>query len=87
MRIALEVVAVLERSRLALVDVDRHQPRRRLGAHDAPFAPRREARAAQAAQRRMLERRDDRVGRPLAADAGAQRPIAAARGGIRRRPM
>ncbi len=34
-RVALEVVAVLERARLALVDVDRHEPRARLGAHDA----------------------------------------------------
>ena len=31
MRIALEVVAILERARLALVDVDRHQARRRFG--------------------------------------------------------
>ena len=51
MRIAFEVVAILERSRLALVDVDRHQPRRGLGAHDLPLAsrpesPRRQGRAA-----------------------------------------
>ena len=42
-RIALEVVAVLERAELAFVDVDRHQPRRRLAPHDAPLAARRES--------------------------------------------
>ena len=51
-RIALEVVAVLERAGLAFVDVDRHQPRRRLGAHDPPLAAGREARTAETAQRR-----------------------------------
>ena len=53
MRIALEVVAVLERAGLAFVDVDRHQPRRGLGAHDPPLAARRKAGAAQAAQPRI----------------------------------
>ena len=57
-RVALEVVAVLERAGLALVDVDRHQPRRGLGAHDLPLAPGGKAGAAQAAQRRVLHRRD-----------------------------
>ncbi len=56
MRIALEVVAVLEGARLALVDVHRHQARRGLGAHDLPLAPGREARAAEAAQARVLHR-------------------------------
>ena len=50
MRIALEVVAILERSRLAFVDVDRHQPRRRLGANDLPFAPGGKTGATQAPQ-------------------------------------
>jgi len=58
-RIALEVIAVLEGARFALVDVDRHQARGRFGAHDAPFAPGRKAGAAQAAQAGMLHRRDD----------------------------
>src|SRR6185312_6089800 len=48
-RVALEVVAVLERAGLALVDVDRHQPRRRFGAHDLPLAAGREAGAAESA--------------------------------------
>src|SRR5439155_1870470 len=55
-RIALEVIAVLERSGFAFVDVDREKPRRRRGAHDLPFAPRWKTGAAQAAQRRVLER-------------------------------
>ena len=50
MRVALEVVAVLEGAGLAFVDIDGHQPRRRLRAHDAPLAPRRKPGAAQAAQ-------------------------------------
>ena len=50
MRVGLEVVAVLEGAGLALVGVDRHQPRPRLGADEAPLAPGREARAAEAAQ-------------------------------------
>ena len=60
-RIALEVVAVLEGAGLALVDVHRHQPRRRLGAHDAPLAPGRKAGAAEAAQAGVLHRLDDRL--------------------------
>src|SRR5208282_6508377 len=61
MRIALKIVTVLEGARLALVDVYRHQPWRRLGAHDAPFAPRRKPGTTQPAQRRLLELRDDRL--------------------------
>ena len=57
-RIALEVDAVLERAGLAFVDVHRHQARRRLVAHDAPLAPGRETRAAQAAQARVFQRLD-----------------------------
>src|SRR6266852_9721401 len=45
-RIALEIPAVLEGAGLALVDVDRHEPRRRLCGDRFPFAPRRKARAA-----------------------------------------
>src|SRR6267143_424003 len=49
-RIALEVPAVLEGSRLALVDVHRHETRLGLRGDDAPLAPRWKAGAAQAAQ-------------------------------------
>ena len=51
MRIAFEVVAILERARLTFVDVDRHEARRGLAANDAPLASRRKTRAAEAAQR------------------------------------
>src|SRR5690606_34118041 len=54
MRIALEVVAILERAGFALVDVHRHQARLGLRTDDAPFAPRGEARATQATQARVL---------------------------------
>src|SRR5215471_13309730 len=50
MRVSLEVVPILERAGLALVDVDRHQARRRLGSHDLPLAAGWKARAAQAAK-------------------------------------
>jgi len=43
MRIALEVIAILERARLAFVDVDGHQPRRWFGANDFPFPSGRKA--------------------------------------------
>jgi len=39
-RVALEIKAVLEGARLAFVDVDRAQTRRRLRGNGLPFAPR-----------------------------------------------
>ncbi len=60
-RIAFEVVAVLERARLALVDVDRHQARRGLGRHELPLAAGGKAGAAETAQARVLHHRDDVV--------------------------
>ena len=56
-----EVVAILEGSGLAFVAVDGHQPRARLGAHEPPFAARRKARAAEAAQAAVGQRLDDVV--------------------------
>src|SRR5579863_4505089 len=56
MRIGLEIITVLERSGFALIAVDGHQPGAWLAQHRAPFAPRREARAAEAAQGSMVER-------------------------------
>src|SRR5690606_19883567 len=53
-RIALEVVAVLEGAGLALVDVDRHQARAVEALDDAPLAPGREARATETAQARVF---------------------------------
>src|SRR5207249_402899 len=69
-RIALEVIAILEGARLAFVDIDRHEPRRRFRAHDAPFAPRGKACATQAAQSGALELGQYRVDRPLPGCAG-----------------
>ncbi len=54
-RVALEISAILEGARLALVDIHRHQPGRGVAAHDAPFAPCRKTRAAQAAQARVAQ--------------------------------
>ena len=49
-RIALKIEAVLEGAGLALVRIDREQARRRLCAHQRPFASGREAGAAEAAE-------------------------------------
>ncbi len=49
-RIALQVIAVLERARLALIAVDRHQARSGIRANKLPFLSRRKARAAETAQ-------------------------------------
>jgi hypothetical protein len=65
-RVAFEPVAILEGARLALVDVDHQQPRRRLGGHDAPLAPGRETRAAQSPQVGRFERRHDLLARGAA---------------------
>ncbi len=46
LRIALEIEAVLERARLALIAIDGHEPRALIGPHDLPFAPGRETGAA-----------------------------------------
>ena len=77
MRIALEVPAVLERARLAFVDVHRHQARLGLGGDDAPLAPGREAGAAQAAQRRVLHDLGDLLARAPAREAVGDQPVAA----------
>ncbi len=61
-RVALEEPAVLEGAGLALVAVDRHQPRAGVAAHDAPLAPGGETRAAEAAQPTVAERLDHVVG-------------------------
>ena len=71
-RVALEVVAVLERAGFAFVDVDRHQARRWFGAHDAPLATRRKAGAAQAAQAGVFHHLQHRFDIAVASDALAQ---------------
>ena len=77
-RVGFEEIAVLEGAGLALVAVDRQQPRRRLLAHQPPFAPGRKAGAAEPAQARMLERFDHLIAGALARQAGSQQAIAAA---------
>ena len=57
--IALEVIAILERPRLAFVDVDRHQTRSRFRCDDLPLAAGGEAGATKAAQPRVFHQRDD----------------------------
>ena len=67
---ALQVVTILDRARLALVGVDHHVSRRRLGAHEGPLAEGREARTAETPQARGLEHRAQLVN---AHPPGAQR--------------
>ena len=75
-RVAFQVVPILERAGLALVDIDGHQPRRRLGAHDAPLAADGKSGAAQSAQPRILHRCQNRFERTFAAHTGEERAIA-----------
>ena len=77
MRIGFEKIAVLERAGLALIGIDRHQPRLWLLPHKAPFAPGRETGAAEPAQPGIFERLDDVLDRLLSAEAGLQQLVAA----------
>ena len=52
MRIALEIIAILEGADLAFVAVDRHQARAFFRAHQRPFAAGRKSGAAKSAQTR-----------------------------------
>ena len=76
-RIAFEIMPVLEGAGLALVGVDRHQPRRGLGTHQRPLAAGREAGAAEAAQSGVAHHLDDVVARARARQAGLEQRIAA----------
>src|SRR5438105_12045628 len=75
MRIGFEKIAVLEGAGLALIGIDRHQPRRWLLPYKAPFAPGRKTGAAQAAQAGILERLDDVLDRLLSVEAGLQQLV------------
>src|SRR3546814_8225219 len=77
MRVAFQVVAVLEGARLALVGIDRHEARAGKAAHDLPLLAGREAGAAEAAQAGVGEDLDELLRRPLVGEAGAQQLIAA----------
>ena len=58
-RIEPQVVAVLERARFALVDIDRHQARPWFRPHAAPFAPGWKASSAESAQAGIFHDLDD----------------------------
>src|SRR5438477_10738445 len=75
MRIGFEKIAVLERAGLALIGIDRHQPRLWLLPHKAPFAPGRKTGAAQAAQAGILKRLDDVLDWILSVEAGLQQLV------------
>ena len=76
-RPALEVVAVLERARLALVAIDGHQPRALLGANKRPLAPGWEPGASEASQAPIRQLGNDLVDLELALEAGLQNLVAA----------
>src|SRR5207247_5862265 len=78
-RIALEIPAVLEGAGLALVDVDRHQARRRLRGDRFPLAPRRETRTAESPQARLFHDGADVLALSRAPDARPGRLLAARR--------
>jgi hypothetical protein len=55
MRIGVEVILILERTRLALIAVDGHQTGARLAAHRSPFAACRESGTTEAAQPAIIQ--------------------------------
>ncbi len=78
-RVVAQDVAVLERPGLAFVRIaDDVLLTGKLPRHEAPLEPRRKARPAAPAQRRLLQFGDDRIGRHVALENLAQRGVAAA---------
>src|SRR2546423_13122465 len=77
MRVALEVPAVLESPRLALVDVQRHHARLGLAGDDAPFAPCGKAGTAQTAQAGVFHDLGHVIARSPALEAVANEVVAA----------
>ncbi len=69
-RLAFEIVAILEGAGLTLITIDGHQARTRLRPYEAPFSAGREAGASKAAQASIRERCNHAVRRALAAQAG-----------------
>ncbi len=76
-RIAFEVIAVLEGAGLAFVGIDREQARRGLGAHQRPLATGREAGAAEAAQAAVADDLDEVLRRALAGETVLEDGVAA----------
>ena len=77
MRITLKVIAIFERTRLTLVDIDRHQARHAFTAQDAPFAPGRKTCAAKTAQTRRFHGLQNRFDITLACQAFDGKVVAA----------
>src|SRR5690606_5671600 len=77
MRAALQIVPVLERARLALVTVDRHEPRAWLCAHEAPLAARWKSRTAEPAQAAIRKRRNHVLDGALAREASLEHLVTA----------
>jgi hypothetical protein len=77
MRIKLEIVAILEGAGLALVAIDREQPRRGLRAHQRPFAPSRETGTPETAKPGVAHDLDQVIARARAGKAGPEQGIAA----------
>ena len=71
-----EIVAVLEGAGLALVGIDRHQPWRRLGAHQAPFAPGWKSGTTEPAQAGVADDLGDLVARARARETGLKQCVA-----------
>ena len=76
-RVALQIHPVFERAGLPFVDVDGHKARPGLVTHDAPFAPRRKPRPAQAPQARVLHRLDQAFRIDLTRRQRSGKPVAA----------
>ena len=68
MRVALQIRSVFEGTGLAFVNVDSHEPRRRLFTHNAPLAPCWKTSATQATQTRIFHGFDNGFSVELAAN-------------------
>src|ERR1700733_6354319 len=77
--VTLQVVPILECARLALVDVNRHQARSRLGRYQLPFTACRKASSAKAAQSGIFHERNNIRRLPLARDTSCGESISARR--------
>jgi hypothetical protein len=76
-RVALQVVAILEGARLALVCIHGQQTGAGFGTYEAPFLPRREARTAKTTQARVRHRGNNVFHRTRAREAVAQQRVTA----------
>ena len=77
-RIRFEHDPVLERTRFPFVEIDHHQPRSRLRAHDAPLSRGGESGAAETAQPRHIERLEHLFGKRWVVVATRQGHVATA---------